>query len=86
MRKKTGQSVDVAAVTAAWDNFLRNESTQTKESLNNRGWKTRDDLIALGLGWRDVAAFVISNKLEKKMFRIKCNKISRSVAFYRPKI
>lgn len=86
MRKKAEQPVDIAAITAAWDEFFNNECARTKEDIGKDGWKCRKDLLALNKGHRVIRELVKSDKLEKKIFLVKFDKISRKVEFYRPKL
>jgi hypothetical protein len=78
--------VDIAAIEAAWSAFFDNNSSKTKDQLREEGWKTRDDLLKLKMGWRDIRDAVEAEKLEKKIFRVKCDKLNRDVALYRPKL
>lgn len=86
MRKKTGDTVDVAAVTAAWDAFLANALPVSKESLNEQGWKDADDLEALGIYWRALNKAIESGSLESKQFTLKTGKVASKRTFYRPKV
>jgi hypothetical protein len=84
MREKTGNTVDVAAVTAAWDEFFSKELPIANEELEAQGWKSRDDLINSGMQWRRIDAAVSNGKLEKKTFRVKKDKMTIDKAFFRP--
>ena len=86
MREKTGNTVDVAAVNAAWDAFFSRECPILKEELDAQGWKSRDELIASGVKWRKIDAAVNNGELEKKNFLVKSNKLTINKALYRPKI
>lgn len=86
MREKTGNTLDVAAVTAAWDAFFRTTLPISKEELDAQGWKSLDDLIAKGMKGYKVYAAVEDGRLEAKKFNAKLNKIARVQIFYRPKV
>jgi hypothetical protein len=86
MREKTRPTVDVAAVTAAWDAFLTSTLPVSKESLNEQGWKDADDLEELGMNWRSIMNAVNDGTLEKKHFCVKNNERARDRSFYRPKV
>jgi hypothetical protein len=86
MRTKTTHTVDTAAVSAAWDQFFKNVAPISKEQLNKEGWKTKSDMVDLGVNWRDVNNVISSSDLEMQKFRIKCGKLFRNVEFYRPKV
>ena len=86
MRKKTRATLDVAAVTAAWDAFFERELPVSKEDLKKNGWKSRDELIESGIKWRMIDAAVNNGSLERKSFRVKSAKLVVDKSFYRPKI
>ena len=86
MREKTRPSVDVAAVTAAWDAFFQRELPISYDELKAQGWKSGKDLVASGMNWHTLAAAAEAGRLEKKEFNAKLNKIARVQAFYRPKV
>ena len=78
--------MDVAAIEAAWDAFLKEEHAVTKEQLEKEGWKSQVDLYASGVTWRTLDGGVKSGRLEKKRFKANLGDRARSHAFYRPKI
>jgi hypothetical protein len=86
MRTKTEHTLDTAALTQAWDQFFKNALPRTKEEIKKEGWKTRDDMVDLGISWRDVNKVISESDLEMQKFRIKCGKLTRSVEFFRPKV
>ena len=86
MRTKTEHTLDTAAIEAAWDQFFKNASPRSKEELNKEGWKTKTDLIDLGVSWREVNKIISSGDLEMQKFKIKCDKLCRNVEFFRPKV
>jgi hypothetical protein len=86
MRTKTEHTLDTASIEAAWDQFFKNASPRSKEELNKEGWKTREDIVSFGINWRDIDKFIAEGNFEKQKFKIKCDKLSRSVEFFRPKM
>jgi hypothetical protein len=86
MRKKTGQSVDVASVKEAWNAFFQQEEALTKEDLNKQGWRDTGDILSAGLSNWALRSAVKEGRLENKKFCIKVGIGKRDVNFYRPKI
>ena len=86
MREKTRNTVDVAAVSAAWDAFIKQQAFITRESIEAEGWKDRYMLEELGVSeWARKNAVKVGT-LERKTFKILQGGMKREMTFYRPKV
>ena len=86
MRKKTGSSVDVAAINAAWADLFDQNKVNTIESLKSEGWLSVPE-IALKLNKGRSAAKATMQKLgaEHKNFSVNFDGVTRIVGFFRLK-
>jgi len=86
MREKTGNTVDVAAVTAAWDAYIQQQAVTTREAVEAEGWKDKDTLESLGVSEWIRKKSVKDGTLETKSFKIFQGGMKREMTFYRPKV
>jgi hypothetical protein len=86
MRKKTKQSVDVAAVTGAWQAFFDKQNTHTVEGLNKNGWLDIYTIAEnMNVNPRTVSRSASKLGLEERSFRVMWKGHSRDVKFCRVK-
>lgn len=86
MRKKTGSSVDVAAINSAWSDLFNQNKARTIEELREEGWLSILE-IASRLNKGRCAAKATMDRLgaEHKNIYVLIDGIVRKVGFFRLK-
>ena len=86
MRKKTKQSVDVAAVADAWQAFFDKQQSFTVEELKKQGWLDIYTIAEnLGVCSRTISRMAEKKGMEEKIFRVNWKGYCRDVKFCRLK-
>ena len=87
MRKKTKQSLDIAAVSEAWKKLAEEASGQTEEEIESTGWY-RDAGIRtrFKISKKKLNRLFREGKVEKKTIKTLIAAKKRSCVYYRPKL
>lgn len=87
MREKTGNTVDVAAVTAAWAKLAEQEKIWNNEELRKLGWMNRLEMEReFHISDRTSKKMILDGKLEMKQFKMCSNGKTKLYTYLRPKV
>ena len=86
MRKKTGNSLDVAAISSAWEEFFQQNKTNTIESLRKEGWLSIMEISSkLNKSRMAVKRDLQKKGIEYKQFSVPIDGVIRCTGFFRIK-
>lgn len=87
MREKTGTTVDVAAINAAWAKLAEQEKIWTNEELRALGWMNRLEMeTEFHISDRTSKKMISEGKLEMKQFKMCNNGKTKLYTYLRPKV